>query len=68
MHHYLLYILVFLSTSARAQIQTQDETPCTCPTSFAWTKTTFEENDAGFSYAIERKGRIGNGWIRTPRP
>lgn len=47
----LLSILVLLGTCVRAQ------TPCTCPESFNWVKTTFEENDAGFSYALERKGR-----------
>lgn len=27
-----------------------------CESSFEWTKTTFEENDAGFNYVIEQKG------------
>lgn len=29
---------------------------CTCETNFAWVKKTFEENDAGFQYAIDTKG------------
>ena len=30
---------------------------CDCKTNFEWMKTTFENNDAGFSYAIENKGQ-----------
>lgn len=30
---------------------------CNCETNFAWVKKTFEENDAGFKYAIDNKGR-----------
>lgn len=29
---------------------------CDCTSNFEWVKQTFEENDAGFSYAIESKG------------
>ena len=29
---------------------------CNCESNFAWVKKTFEENDAGFAYAIEKKG------------
>ena len=29
---------------------------CDCPSNFQWLRTTFEENDAGFAYALERKG------------
>jgi hypothetical protein len=29
---------------------------CDCKTNFEWMKKTFEENDAGFQYAIESKG------------
>jgi len=31
---------------------------CSCEENFNWLKQTFEENDAGFSYAIETKGEI----------
>ncbi len=30
---------------------------CNCESNFNWVKTTFEENDAGFSYALETKGK-----------
>ncbi len=30
---------------------------CDCKTNFEWMKTTFENNDAGFSYALENKGQ-----------
>ncbi|MBL4670076.1 MAG: peptidase S41 [Flavobacteriales bacterium] len=30
---------------------------CDCESNFNWVKKTFEENDAGFSYAIENKGK-----------
>lgn len=29
---------------------------CTCESNFEWTKKTFEENDAGFQYIIDKKG------------
>lgn len=29
---------------------------CSCKDHFEWVKTTFEENDAGFAYALEQKG------------
>ncbi|MCB0277933.1 MAG: peptidase S41, partial [Calditrichaeota bacterium] len=30
---------------------------CNCESDFQWLKQTFEENDAGFQYAIDKKGR-----------
>lgn len=30
---------------------------CNCEENFNWVKQTFEENDAGFAYALEQKGR-----------
>ncbi len=33
------------------------QTDCDCPATFAWVKKTFEENDAGFAYAVDRKGQ-----------
>jgi len=30
---------------------------CDCESNFNWVKKTFEENDAGFSYVIQRKGK-----------
>ncbi len=30
---------------------------CDCKANYAWVKKTFEENDAGFSYALEQKGK-----------
>ncbi|WP_116108446.1 hypothetical protein [Lewinella sp. IMCC34191] len=32
------------------------QTDCDCPSNFAWVKQTFENNDAGFTYALEQKG------------
>ncbi|MDR0427318.1 MAG: hypothetical protein LBH12_01815, partial [Dysgonamonadaceae bacterium] len=29
---------------------------CTCESNFEWVKKTFEENDAGFQYIIDKKG------------
>jgi len=29
---------------------------CDCESNFAWVKKTFEENDAGYAYALEKKG------------
>ncbi len=45
----LLFILFFISTLSYGQ-------ECNCEDNFEWTKKTFEENDAGFQYAIDRKG------------
>ncbi|MFZ9030306.1 MAG: S41 family peptidase, partial [Robiginitalea sp.] len=30
---------------------------CDCNSNFAWVKKTFEENDAGYAYALQKKGR-----------
>lgn len=30
---------------------------CDCPSTFEWTKKTFEENDAGFQYIVDKKGK-----------
>ena len=46
----LLVLLVFaIVISANAQ-------NCNCETAFAWVKQTFEENDAGFQFVIDRRG------------
>lgn len=44
-------ILVFITSSALGFAQN-----CTCESNFQWVKKTFEENDAGFQYAIDKKG------------
>lgn len=31
---------------------------CNCSSNFEWVKKTFEDNDAGFQYAIDRKGKF----------
>jgi hypothetical protein len=31
---------------------------CNCLDNYKWVKKTFEENDAGFQYAIEQKGQL----------
>ena len=33
------------------------QSDCSCTDRLNWTRTTFEENDAGFAYALEQKGR-----------
>jgi len=30
---------------------------CDCSSNYAWVKKTFEENDAGYAYALQKKGR-----------
>jgi C-terminal processing protease CtpA/Prc len=45
----LLIILLFATTLSYAQ-------DCDCTKNFEWVKKTFEENDAGFQYAIKTKG------------
>ncbi|MET3036659.1 S41 family peptidase [Chryseobacterium sp. NRRL B-14859] len=44
-------ILIFITSSAFGFAQT-----CTCETNYLWVKKTFEENDAGFQYVIDKKG------------
>lgn len=47
---FLITLTVMLVYSANGQI-------CTCETNFEWVKKTFEENDAGFQYLIDKKGQ-----------
>lgn len=34
------------------------QTKCDCTANFQWVKKTFEENDAGFTYALQQKGKL----------
>ncbi|MCW1962130.1 S41 family peptidase [Chryseobacterium viscerum] len=43
--------LIFLSSSSFSFAQN-----CTCESNFQWVKKTFEENDAGYQYMIDKKG------------
>jgi hypothetical protein len=43
-----------VAVGANAQTTGQD---CRCEESFEWLKSTFETNDAGFGYIVEKKGR-----------
>lgn len=43
--------LVFIASSTFGFAQN-----CTCESNFQWVKKTFEENDAGFQYVIDKKG------------
>lgn len=43
--------LVFITSSTFGFAQN-----CTCESNFQWVKKTFEENDAGFQYVIDKKG------------
>lgn len=56
----LLWILVPISVNSQE---------CDCKEIFSWTKRTFEENDAGFDYILEKKGEqaylVHNGLIQT---
>jgi len=45
----ILIILLFTTTFSFAQ-------DCDCKTNYEWVKKTFEENDAGFQYALKTKG------------
>ncbi len=47
-----LVLVSFLLIPAFAVAQ-----PCDCNKNFEWLKKTFEENDAGFLYALQQKGR-----------
>ncbi|UKB86191.1 peptidase S41 [Chryseobacterium sp. MEBOG06] len=45
------FFLVFIASSTFGFAQN-----CTCESNFQWVKQTFEENDAGFQYVIDKKG------------
>lgn len=51
MKHYLVFVLMLFATQV---LEAQD---CTCNDNYLWVKKTFEENDAGFTYALEQKGK-----------
>ncbi len=38
-------------------VYTLNAQDCDCTSNFEWLKKTFEENDAGFAYAVEKKGK-----------
>ena len=46
----LIFSLLLYAVTSRAQ-------PCTCPATFDWMVTTFEQNDAGFQLVVARKGQ-----------
>ena len=45
-----LVLLIFIPNISFAQI-------CDCSSNFTWLRKTFEENDAGFSYALKTTGQ-----------
>ena len=49
---FLIFITVTIALAYSAQGQT-----CNCESNFEWVKKTFEENDAGFQYIIDKKGQ-----------
>lgn len=51
--HLSILLLSFLPWFKAAHTQAQ---PCDCVSHFEWVKETFETNDAGFAFALERKG------------
>ncbi|MDN3693207.1 S41 family peptidase [Chryseobacterium tructae] len=46
-------ILIFATSSTWGFAQN-----CSCESNYQWVKKTFEENDAGFQYAIDKKGAV----------
>lgn len=50
----LFFILLSVLISSTAYSQTKN---CNCKSNFEWMKKTFEENDAGFQYIIDKKGQ-----------
>jgi hypothetical protein len=48
----LLFWIILL-----APVYSSAQTQCNCEENFNWVKKTFEENDAGFAYALEQKSR-----------
>lgn len=50
MKHLFLILSLIIPLLCQAQ-------NCNCESNFNWLKQTFEENDAGFSYALETKGK-----------
>ena len=46
----IILLLVFISTLSYGQ-------NCNCEKNFEWVKKTFAENDAGFQYVIDKKGK-----------
>ncbi|WP_126650800.1 S41 family peptidase [Chryseobacterium aureum] len=44
-------LLIFITTSSFSLAQN-----CTCESNYQWVKKTFEENDAGYQYIIDKKG------------
>jgi predicted RNA binding protein YcfA (HicA-like mRNA interferase family) len=47
-------LFIFLSFSAVILAYSQN---CDCKSNFDWMKKTFEENDAGFQYVVNTKGK-----------
>ncbi|WP_299521909.1 S41 family peptidase [Winogradskyella sp.] len=46
----VIFLIIFIPILSEAQ-------ECNCESNFNWTKKTFEENDAGFAFVIEKKGK-----------
>lgn len=44
-------LLIFIISSSFSFAQN-----CTCESNYEWVKKTFEENDAGYQYIIDKKG------------
>ena len=49
-------ILVFITVAVALAYPASGQN-CTCESNFEWLKKTFEENDAGFQYIIDKKGQ-----------
>ncbi len=52
MRFFLIITITFLFYPIHAQKKT-----CNCKENYEWTKKTFEKNDAGFQYIIDKKGQ-----------
>lgn len=53
----VLSAVLAVTTILAVNAQEQNTGDCRCEESFEWLRSTFETNDAGFGYIVERKGR-----------
>jgi hypothetical protein len=54
---FLVGAMAAATITANAQSAQTTQENCRCEDSFEWLRSTFETNDAGFGYIVERKGR-----------
>ena len=54
MNYKIIFLTLVFSTLVLKVTHAQE---CDCESNFEWVKKTFEENDAGFKYILEKKGQ-----------